>query len=42
MNLLLALVTWNIYAWIWQSGWQNEGALIFYFTGSDQLIVDAV
>lgn len=30
MNLLLALVTWNIYAWIWQSGWQNEGALIFF------------
>ena len=30
MNLLLALVTWNIYAWFWQNGWQNEGALIFF------------
>jgi Zn-dependent protease len=30
MNLLLALTTWNVYAWFWQSGWQNEGALIFF------------
>ena len=30
MNLLLALVTWNMYAWFWQNGWQNEGALIFF------------
>ena len=30
MNLLLALVTWNVYAWLWQHGWQNDGALIFF------------
>ena len=30
MNLLLALITWNAYAWFWQNGWQNEGALIFF------------
>ena len=30
MNLLLALVTWNLYAWLWQSGWRDQGPLVFF------------
>ena len=30
MNLLLAFVTWNTFVWLWQSGWQDQGPLVFF------------